>query len=43
MTHALLKALFARPMAFRMVTLSEADAARLPGAGVTRGDLPRVA
>lgn len=43
MTHALLKALFARPAAFRIVTLSEADAERLPGAGVTRGDLPRVA
>lgn len=43
MTHALLKALFARPDAFRMITLSEADAARLPGAGVTRGDLPRAA
>lgn len=39
MTNALLKTLFARPTAFRMVALSEADAAKLPGAGVTRTDL----
>lgn len=39
MTNALLKTLFARPTAFRMVTLTEAESARLPGAGVTRTDL----
>jgi len=39
MTNALLKTLFARPTAFRMVPLSETESARLPGAGVTRTDL----
>ena len=39
MTNALLRTLFARPSAFRMVELSSADAALLPGAGVRRADL----
>ncbi len=43
LTNALLRTLFARPSAFRMVTLSEADAAKLPGAGVTRTDIPAAA
>ena len=37
-TNQLLRALFARPEAFRMVECSPAMAARLPGAGVTRAD-----
>ena len=43
LTNALLRTLFARPQAYRMVTLSEADAARLPGAGITRTDIPAAA
>jgi UDP-3-O-[3-hydroxymyristoyl] N-acetylglucosamine deacetylase len=39
MTNALLRTLFARPSAFRMVELSAADAALLPGAGVRHADL----
>ncbi len=39
MTNALLRAVFARPNAFRMVELASHEAALLPGAGVTRGDL----
>lgn len=43
LTNALLRELFSRPTAFRMVTLTEAEAALLPGAGVTRTDLPSAA
>jgi UDP-3-O-[3-hydroxymyristoyl] N-acetylglucosamine deacetylase len=43
MTNRLLRALFARPLAWRMVTCDAAAAARLPGAGVVRADLPAVA
>lgn len=39
MTNALLRALFARPAAFRMVELAPHEAAMLPGAGVRRADL----
>jgi UDP-3-O-[3-hydroxymyristoyl] N-acetylglucosamine deacetylase len=39
MTNALLRTLFARPSAYRMVELSPAEAALLPGAGVRRADL----
>jgi UDP-3-O-[3-hydroxymyristoyl] N-acetylglucosamine deacetylase len=39
LTNALLRALFARPMAFRMVELAPQEAALLPGAGLTRHDL----
>ncbi|RVT85340.1 UDP-3-O-acyl-N-acetylglucosamine deacetylase [Rhodobacteraceae bacterium CCMM004] len=42
MTNALLRALFARPNACRIVTASPALAARLPGAGLSRDDAPRV-
>ena len=43
LTNALLRALFARPQAFRMIDCDAACAARLPGSGVTREDLPLVA
>lgn len=43
LTNGLLRALFARPDAWRMVTCDAATAARLPGAGVVRADLPAVA
>lgn len=43
LTNALLRALFARPMAFRMVTLDDRAAARLPGVGVEASDLPTAA
>jgi UDP-3-O-[3-hydroxymyristoyl] N-acetylglucosamine deacetylase len=39
MTNALLRTLFARPTAFRMVELSPSEAALLPGVGVRRADL----
>ncbi len=39
MTNALLRALFAEPGAVRFVACGELQAARLPGAGVTREDL----
>lgn len=40
MTNALLRALFARPGACRMVTADAPLAARLPGAGLRRADAP---
>ena len=43
LTSALLRALFARPEAFRVVVCGAKHAARLPGAGVTRHDLPAIA
>lgn len=43
LTNALLRALFARPTAFRMVTLTAEQAARLPGAGVGPLDVPSAA
>jgi UDP-3-O-[3-hydroxymyristoyl] N-acetylglucosamine deacetylase len=39
MTNALLRTLFARPSAFRMVELGPHEAAMLPGAGVRHADL----
>jgi UDP-3-O-[3-hydroxymyristoyl] N-acetylglucosamine deacetylase len=39
MTNALLRTLFARPTAFRMVELSAGQVANLPGAGVSQLDL----
>lgn len=42
-TNALLRKLFVTPGAFRMVVCDRPKAARLPGAGVHRGELPRVA
>ena len=41
LTHALLRALFARPEAFRMRSLDAHQAAHLPGVGLTREDLPK--
>ncbi|SFP03042.1 UDP-3-O-acyl-N-acetylglucosamine deacetylase [Tranquillimonas alkanivorans] len=43
MTNALLRALFARPGACRMVTCDATLAARLPGSGLRRADLPLAA
>lgn len=43
MTNALLRALFARPEAFRMVTCDARLARNLPGVGVSRTDLRAVA
>jgi UDP-3-O-[3-hydroxymyristoyl] N-acetylglucosamine deacetylase len=43
MTNTLLRALFARPDAFRMVSCDEDLAARLPGAGLTSRDVPALA
>jgi UDP-3-O-[3-hydroxymyristoyl] N-acetylglucosamine deacetylase len=43
MTNRLLRTLFARPDAFRIVECSSARARQLPGAGVVRGDLPAFA
>ena len=43
MTNALLRALFADPLAYRMVSCSPAQAARLPGAGVEAQEIPAVA
>lgn len=40
MTNRLLRALFARPDAFRIVEVGEPAAAKLPGMGVIRADLP---
>lgn len=42
-TNALLRKLFATPMAYEMIVCDEATAHRLPGAGVSRLDLSRVA
>jgi UDP-3-O-[3-hydroxymyristoyl] N-acetylglucosamine deacetylase len=43
LTNRLLRALFARPDAFRMVMCDAETDARLPGSGVGRGDLKAVA
>ncbi|WP_092694109.1 UDP-3-O-acyl-N-acetylglucosamine deacetylase [Tranquillimonas rosea] len=43
MTNALLRALFARPGAVRMIEVDADNAARLPGSGVSRADLAAVA
>lgn len=43
LTGALLRAVFARPGATRLIELTEAQAERLPGAGVTRAALPLAA
>jgi UDP-3-O-[3-hydroxymyristoyl] N-acetylglucosamine deacetylase len=43
MTNALLRALFAKPDAYRLVECDAAMAARLPGSGLTREDLPALA
>lgn len=43
MTNTLLRKLFATPGAFRITECDDAQAARLPGAGVHRGEIPRVA
>jgi len=43
LTNDLLRALFARPQAWRWVTCDAAMAARLPGAGVHLGEMRRVA
>ena len=43
LTNRLLHALFADPSAWRMVTCDPIRAARLPGAGVTREDMPAAA
>jgi UDP-3-O-[3-hydroxymyristoyl] N-acetylglucosamine deacetylase len=43
MTNGLLRALFARPEAYRVVLVDEGTAARLPGAGVERAEIPAVA
>ncbi|MFW2588266.1 UDP-3-O-acyl-N-acetylglucosamine deacetylase [Sagittula sp. SSi028] len=43
MTNMLLRALFARPGAWRLVTCDRATSARLPGAGVVRDEIPAVA
>jgi UDP-3-O-[3-hydroxymyristoyl] N-acetylglucosamine deacetylase len=43
LTNTLLRALFADPDAYRMVEVDADTARRLPGAGVTPSDLPRVA
>ena len=43
LTNTLLRALFAMPDAFRMTTCSAPTAARLPGAGVRRSEIPQVA
>ena len=40
MTNALLRALFARPDAFRMIECDDAQTGRLPGAGLTSHDAP---
>ena len=42
-TNALLHAIFATPGAFRLVLCDDAMAARLPGAGVERHEIPAVA
>lgn len=43
MTNTLLRAVFATPDAFRMIDCTPAIAARLPGAGVVRSEIPQVA
>ncbi len=43
LTNALLRALFARPTAYRVVECSAAQVDRLPGAGLCRNDIPAVA
>ena len=43
LTNKLLRALFARPQAFRMITCDPERAAALPGAGLRRDDLAAVA
>lgn len=43
MTNALLHALFATPESYRVVIVDEYTAARLPGAGVERAEIPAVA
>ncbi|MGB3178058.1 MAG: UDP-3-O-acyl-N-acetylglucosamine deacetylase [Albidovulum sp.] len=43
MTNRLLRALFANPAAFRVVECSEAQRHRLPGASISRADIPAVA
>ncbi len=43
MTNALLRALFARPDAFRMISCDAGISARLPGAGLTSHDLAEMA
>ncbi|MEL7345156.1 MAG: UDP-3-O-acyl-N-acetylglucosamine deacetylase [Pseudomonadota bacterium] len=43
LTNALLRALFARPQAVRLVECDATMAARLPGAGLTRRDTPLAA
>ncbi|MEC3861950.1 UDP-3-O-acyl-N-acetylglucosamine deacetylase [Mesobacterium sp. TK19101] len=43
MTNTLLRKLFATPGAFRITECDAAQAARLPGAGVHRGEIPQVA
>lgn len=43
MTNALLRALFEMPGAYRVVLCDPAQAARLPGAGVERHEIPAVA
>lgn len=43
MTAALLKTLFARPEAFRIVECDSVQSARLPGAGLSRADAPALA
>ena len=43
MTNRLLRALFADPSAFRIVECDPALRRRLPGAGLSRADIPAVA
>lgn len=43
MTNALLRTLFARPGAFRMIECTDDQLALLPGAGLTRSDAPKLA
>lgn len=43
MTNALLRTLFARPGAFRMVECTADQLALLPGAGLSRADVPKLA
>ena len=43
LTNHLLRAVFADPEAYRLVTCDEATAAQLPGVGVSRADLQRIA
>ncbi len=43
MTNRLLRALFADPTAYRLIECTDAQVARLPGAGLSREDRPAVA